>query len=221
MLIAARNSFMVGGKRLPYDAEVEYLESTGTQWIDTGVEFAADVGFQINGQFMETTDEEYPVLMGSQTSAEEVFKMAYEDIGLLWVQTFGGGHDNIAIVHVQISKFYAGFNYLGDGFATAYKDGEQPDRIPLYLFAMNMNIGIFCSIDEYGDGNFMSKARMYDAAISKGNSVVRDFIPVRVGNVGAIYDRRGVGGMNPDGSARDDGLYFNRGTGAFRIGPDK
>ena len=36
MLIAARNGFAVG-KSLPYDAEVEYLESTGTQWIDTGV----------------------------------------------------------------------------------------------------------------------------------------------------------------------------------------
>jgi hypothetical protein len=36
-----------------------------------------------------------------------------------------------------------------------------------------------------------------------------------------MYDRLGVGGMNPDGSARTDGLYRNRGTGAFVIGPDK
>jgi hypothetical protein len=50
---------------------------------------------------------------------------------------------------------------------------------------------------------------------------VRDMIPVRKGTVGAMYDRRGVGGMNPDGSARDDGPYFNRGTGAFVIGSDK
>lgn len=26
------------GKPLPYDAELEYLESTGTQWIDTGID---------------------------------------------------------------------------------------------------------------------------------------------------------------------------------------
>jgi hypothetical protein len=36
MLINLRNALMAG-KRLPYDAEVEYLESTGTQWVDTGV----------------------------------------------------------------------------------------------------------------------------------------------------------------------------------------
>jgi hypothetical protein len=35
-----------------------------------------------------------------------------------------------------------------------------------------------------------------------------------------MYDRRGIGGMNPDGSPRTDGLYRNAGTGAFVIGPD-
>lgn len=53
-----------------------------------------------------------------------------------------------------------------------------------------------------------------------------DFIAVRFTNEngvseGAMYDRRGIGGMNPDGSPRYDGLYRNRGTGAFVIGPDK
>ena len=38
---------------------------------------------------------------------------------------------------------------------------------------------------------------------------------------GAMFDRANpTVGMNPDGSARDDGLYRNRGTGAFVIGPD-
>ena len=36
MLINLRNALMAG-KRLPFDAEVEFLESTGTQWINTGV----------------------------------------------------------------------------------------------------------------------------------------------------------------------------------------
>ena len=32
---------------------------------------------------------------------------------------------------------------------------------------------------------------------------------------------RGIGGMNPDGTARNDGTYFNRGTGDFGYGNDK
>ena len=35
MLLGARQFF--SKKKLPYDAEVEYLEATGDQWIDTGV----------------------------------------------------------------------------------------------------------------------------------------------------------------------------------------
>ena len=47
MLINLRNALMTG-KRLPYDAEVEYLESTGTQWIDTGIVAADDVGVKMH-----------------------------------------------------------------------------------------------------------------------------------------------------------------------------
>ena len=32
-----RRRYMGGAKGLPYDAEVEYLESTGTAYIDTGI----------------------------------------------------------------------------------------------------------------------------------------------------------------------------------------
>jgi hypothetical protein len=62
---------------------------------------------------------------------------------------------------------------------------------------------------------------VYAFAIYNGDVLVRDFIPVRVGTTGAIYDKRGVGGMNPDGTARNDGMYFNRGTGNFGYGNDK
>ena len=42
------------------------------------------------------------------------------------------------------------------------------------------------------------------------------------GKEGAMYDRANpTVGMNPDGSARTDGLYRNRGTGAFLYGSDK
>ena len=36
MTIAAHHSMLDGGKPYIYKCELEYLESTGTQWIDTG-----------------------------------------------------------------------------------------------------------------------------------------------------------------------------------------
>lgn len=46
MLIGGRNGFLVD-KRLPYDAEIEYLESTGTQWIDTATQLADKVQMSV------------------------------------------------------------------------------------------------------------------------------------------------------------------------------
>ena len=34
-------------RTLPYDAEVEWLESTGTQWNDTGIRPAQDLSFVV------------------------------------------------------------------------------------------------------------------------------------------------------------------------------
>jgi hypothetical protein len=72
-----------------------------------------------------------------------------------------------------------------------------------------------------------SLARVFSFKIWIGGAFIRDFIPVRFTNElgqseGAMYDRANpTVGMNPDGSARTDGLYRNRGTGIFVIGPDK
>jgi hypothetical protein len=45
-------------RQLPYDAEIEYLESTGTQYIDTGITpgntYGYEVKFYINNMFAET-----------------------------------------------------------------------------------------------------------------------------------------------------------------------
>ena len=43
MMNAAAGIFLAARRKpkLPYDAEVEYLESTGTQWIDTGIKLVS------------------------------------------------------------------------------------------------------------------------------------------------------------------------------------
>ena len=69
------------------------------------------------------------------------------------------------------------------------------------------------------------QGKIYWLKIEKAGVLVRDFQPVCFTNElgqseGAMYDRRGVGGMNRDGTPRDDGLYLNRGTGVFGYGND-
>jgi hypothetical protein len=70
---------------------------------------------------------------------------------------------------------------------------------PLYLFAANVS----------DTASFMSYGkRIYGCKITEGSEVVADFIPVRKGTVGYLYDR--VSGK----------LFGNDGTGDFVLGPD-
>jgi hypothetical protein len=71
----------------------------------------------------------------------------------------------------------------------------------IYLFAFNYN----------GEGSTWRPAKMklYSCKITDNGTVVRDFIPVRVGQTGYMYDK--VSGQ----------LFGNSGTGSFILGRDK
>jgi hypothetical protein len=70
----------------------------------------------------------------------------------------------------------------------------------------NANLSIFGSS---ASNRRIVNAKLFSAKIYNNDDVVRDFIPVRVGNVGYLYDR--VSGQ----------LFGNDGTGGFIVGPDK
>ena len=60
-----------------------------------------------------------------------------------------------------------------------------------------------------GRGSSAFSGRIAFAKISVSNNIVRDFIPVRVGQTGYMYDRV------------TKRLFGNKGTGSFVRGPDK
>lgn len=60
------------------------------------------------------------------------------------------------------------------------------------------------------------KALVYGFKAWNNGVLVRDLIPVRVGQTGYMYDR-----ANPTGGPLGNGLYPNAGAGAFVLGPDK
>ena len=66
MLINLRNALMAR-KRLPYDAEVEYLESTGTQYIDTGVVGRFDTVVELDNEM--TREQTTRGVFGSYSGA--------------------------------------------------------------------------------------------------------------------------------------------------------
>ena len=221
-LVAGRQ-IAATGTRLPYDAEVEYLESTGTQYIDTGLKTyttstSADLKFvRYKGRLSPTAVPSDRYLHGNNNwgfwGVNSSRKWVYRTGGYgSWV--VGGIYD------IEVEFGSAGYMKI-DG--TILTSAANVGGVANYY-----GIGLFCIGNSGGTvtGSFAGSWRIYRMeVVSMGER--RDFIPVRFTNEygtseGALFDRANpTVGMNPDGSPRTDGLYRNRGTDAFVTGSVK
>ena len=201
MLVAARTGAW-SGKRLPYDAEVEYLESTGTQWIDTGVSISdaslADVTWNVEAvSYNDGCMGAFGI--GSYTSM--YFNLYANKFYMRNMRSGGvsGGGSFTGVSGFNTVRFSGGNSYLN---GTAVETEIPLDIKPvhtMYLFAYNRSEKTtgFC------------KARVSSFIVKENGVLLCDFIPVRKGAVGYLYDR--VSGK----------LFGNAGTGDFVLGPDK
>ena len=205
MLINLRNALMTG-KRLPYDAEVEYLEGTGTQWIDTGVvangEFDAEYTISTPSSFSSI------VVGGARSATQHLNFGQYEPSGnfimayLSWYWT--------ALGTIAANTIYTTRIHYASGSQTATVNGTAAlGNSYTGTESLNLNIYLF-KRNFYGASDTIRPmtGKMYSFKIWQNGVLVRDYIPVRRGNVGYLYDR----------VTRK--LFGNAGTGDFVLGPD-
>lgn len=212
-IMQMRRGMGASGSPLPYDAEIEYLESDGNQYIDTGILFTDDLDFFITYSRSDATTA--GALFGYRSTASATangdmrFCFAYTD-GRFAIR-YGGTPLNgtLAIARDEIVLAQKAGNdvrvfapNVGDQLIINTINVYQPyNPKSIYLFWANTEG--FYSADI---AKFVGKVYTFKLT---SNSVVLDFIPVRVGQVGYMYDK--VSGQ----------LFGNIGTGAFILGPDK
>lgn len=194
-LLARRREMMGASGGVPYDAEVEYLESDGSQYINSGLIGGNDVGLYVIVSRLNTQDRQ--IIGSRESSGNTRFFIGNSYIG--WGTYFGIGSSTTGIVYEW------GLNYLNNreftengGVVRALIDLGFTPTLPIFVFAFN-----------YAGTAQCWAGRMYAAKISQGSSVVMDLIPVRVGTTGYMYDR--VSGQ----------LFGNVGGGNFILGNDK
>jgi hypothetical protein len=205
-MIAARQIAFGGGKRKPYDAEIEYLESTGTQWIDTGIvangEFDADYTISIPSSFRKF------IVGGAKSTTQHLNFGQYEPNGnfiMAYLDTYWE-----ALTTIAANTTYTARIHYASGSQTATVNGTAASSRSLSgTESLNLNIYLFKrNFYRAGDTLLPMMGKMYSFKIWQNGVLVRDFIPVRKGNIGYMYDR--VSGQ----------LFGNAGTGAFIVGPD-
>lgn len=182
---------------LPYDAEVEYLESTGTQYINSGVQSGTNVIFTTDGIFTSYTNTDNNFgCVGSGGSSRYHFGIYSNKF------IFGVGNQYKNTVSADNTRHLFVLNGSGESKL------DSNTQLNTTFSGTPYDIILFARKDEGSVENTFCYFKLYSCQISVNNTLVRDFIPVRIGNIGYLYDR--VNGN----------LFCNSGTGNFTLGPD-
>lgn len=184
-----------GGKVLPYDAEVEYLESTGTQWIDTGINLR---------QILHTTMD---VMITKGITTNSCLCGLFVDSSYPRYQLYINGNQQWATLTTTNAQYY---NYSGITAGASVSKNTRYTPTLNSLQVQNYDMTIYLFARNHSSNKLATNGlRMYSCNIVDDNNVkLRDFIPVRVGQVGYMYDK----------VSRQ--LFGNQGTDAFIVGPD-
>ena len=192
-------------KHLPYDAEVEYLESTGTQWIDTG-KVLSSTGFAYDADILFKRTDTCQVFGGrtvaNSSAADSLSLFIFE--GMWRFDNFGNSIPGPAVdtdTRYSVSLVDGKTTVNGVEVETPVPTGHSSGAT-VYIFAGHRP-------QASGGVEFQSSIRLYSLKFYQDGVLAADYRPVRVGDVGHLYDH--VSGQ----------LFGNSGTGAFIIGPDK
>ena len=187
-------SFAYGTQITP----VDYLESTGTQYIDTYVNTSTKLKFQVDAQF-DTYSSSYQLhgaFYNSQrfmigVNASDYYSLSYVENNTTNIQNDNKRH----LFEIDaLNKTYS-----IDGVQKGTFSSDISISYKLYLFARKVSNNV--------DG--FVRGKVYGSKIYDDNVLVRDYIPVRdENNVGYLFD------------LVSNTLYSNLGTGNFGVGGD-
>ena len=189
-----------GSAPLPYDAEIEFLETSANNKgiIDTGV--VPDETTVLKIKFINTTVTS-AIILGSYDSETKDWRLFNTTNQRIYFDTYNGerlqGVNGTLAVNT-LYEFELGNYYVKD----------IPTDSILLQGTQYTGTG-YGHINLWGDTSTrLSYNRIYYCQIYQSGQLVRDLIPVRIGQVGHLFDR--VNGV----------LYSNRMSQDFILGPD-
>ena len=200
MMLAARGAIRASGAGLPYDAEVEFLESTGTQWIDTGVN--AKQSLKIRAVFetnSSTSYFAYGVRAGNSTISCASGTGTTGNLGFArWGTSAYASAAPSGLVDITQDSSGVIVNSTSHSYDATQTVVEQSGYTMVVFAGRNSTTTV--------TANMVGK--FYSFKIWDNGVLLRDYIPVRKGTVGYLYDR----------VSRK--LFGNAGSGAFSYGSD-
>ena len=185
---------------------VEYIESTGTQWIDTGIIANGDTKVDLDFQIVTITAS---FMFGSRVSG--VNKAYTFNIGnMANGGEFVSGYGNASSPRAEADTKR---HTVMKNHRTTYFDGSLKYQASKQSFTTPGSLELFACYNNGAKGYLPAQMRLYSCTLYDGvtegeRTLLRDFIPCyrKADRVGGLYDT--VSGE----------FFENAGTGEFLIG---
>ena len=202
-----------------YDAEIEYLESTGTQWIDTGINYDFTGTIKIIAQVIPINQNRSIIIsnycdgnaaslsaeLGGTSNSHPLQPRFYMSLTKAaatkdtWRQAFTLNTSNEIILQYNKSNGQKIFTTQGSSTTETFTGNKYGTPRNFILF-----------LDHRSDTSAIAYGvRIQKIQIYINNQLVSYLIPVRVGNTGYMYDKVSCQ------------LLGNSGYGNFVLGQDK
>ena len=180
--------------------ELEYLEGTGTQYIDTEWTPKSNGYFQIEFEFTGFFGSDKDWILGRYTDTSFLLGTKNGSSANLSIWDRTSGYQNIAGTATANYRYLISYDYAtGLAIANNYTYSLtkiKTDSYPLYLFRAAP------------EANYNSKSRVYSLVFKENGVIVKHFIPVKkkANSELGMYD------------IINNKFYTNKGTGTFIAG---
>lgn len=184
---------------LPYDAKVEYLQSSGTQYIDIGIIGNALLEYEVKYLWISG---DYKYVLGAQES-DSVNRFSL--MTGTWSSRriyYNNGNSSNEKYYTLTAAEQASPVVSRKVYYDIFQNITRKGYFSAVTYTTPVTITVFVKHQGTTHGNAFV-GRLYYLKI--GNL---DLIPVRVGQVGYMYDKV------------SKTLFGNQGTGSFTLGPD-
>lgn len=186
--------------------EYKYLQSSGTQRIDTGIipDLTLDTYFKV--ETLSGAASSSPIIgtrVGSSNPGR-YFPIAYAGDSSTQLRTTLG---NIDIPFNYTNGIYEG-NFLPTQLTSTINGTTRSLSNNGFTKTENNTLQIFGTTG-YGTNYYYTKAKVYYVQLKRNNQLVRDFIPVSYNGTPGLWDKV------------EWKFYANAGSGTFTLGPEK
>ena len=194
---------MIAG--VPYDAEVEYLESTGTQYFLLPTSQSVKIAFECEAAYSRAGGYD---LFGFKIDSLlfQLLPNYTASLGtILDIPKATNSFERISTASAPSANVFHKWRYINYIFSI---DDNTVGSYYNYEVNFPPYVGVFCRYNGESAINSFAHAKIASLKFYNGTALMANLIPVRVGQVGYMFDR----------VTRK--LFGNQGTGSFIVGPD-